>query len=359
MGKLMVFSTIVLCICLLLTSCGDRGAGKKLKAAFVYVGPISDGGWTYAHNEGRKALEKAGIQTVYAELVSEGAEAEKVITKFAEEGYDVVFTTSYGYMDTTIEVAKKFPNVVFGHCSGHKRAKNVFTYFGRIYQPIYLSGIVAGKMTKTNKIGYVAPHPIPEVIRHINAAALGARSVNLSAAIQVVWTGAWFDPVREKEAATALIDDGCDIIITEGDSPAALQTAEQRGFYSIGYNADRRDFAPRSFLTASIWDWSVVYNDVIKKIKEKFTDWERLDYWQGMEAGVVKLAPLSQFVSNDAQKLVSNKMAELRKQDNIFVGPIKDQNSTVKVQEGVKLTDEELLSMMWFVEGVVGTIPER
>jgi basic membrane protein A len=350
----MFFTILGLCVVFVFTSSAD----EKLKAAFVYVGPIGDGGWTYAHNDGRKALEKLGVQTAYVESVPEGAEAERIITRFAAEGYDVVFTTSYGYMDTTIEVAKRFPKVVFGHCSGYKRAENVFTYFGRMYQPKYLAGIIAGKMTKTGKIGYVSPHPIPEVIRHINAFALGARNVNPSAAVHIVWTGAWFDPGKEKEAAVALMDTGCDIIATGADSPASMQAAERRGFYSFGYDSDGRAFAPKSFLTAPIWDWSVVYNDVIKKIKEEFTDWENLDYWDGLESGVVRLAPLSDLVSEDIRKLVDATTEEFKENDNIFVGPIKDQSGNIRVEEGVKLTDKELLNMVWFVKGVVGPIPE-
>ncbi len=347
---------IVLSLCMAFALISS--AEKKLKAAFIYVGPIGDGGWTYAHNDGRKALEKLGVETAYVESVPEGAEAERTITRFAAEGYDVVFTTSYGFMDTTVEVAKKFPKVIFGHCSGYRRAKNVFTYFGRMYQPKYLAGIIAGKMTETGKIGYVAPHPIPEVIRHINAFTLGARSVNPAAAVHIVWTGAWFDPGREREAAVALMDAGCDMIASGADSPASMQAAEKRGFYSFGYDSDGRAFAPKSFLTAPIWDWSVIYEDIIEKIEAGFSDWENLDYWDGLESGVVKLAPLSDLVSEDVRKMVEARTEELKKNDNIFVGPIKDQSGAVKVAEGVKLTDKELLSMMWFVEGVVGTIPE-
>ena len=354
MKRAFIFITVmVLCMGFVWTA----SAEKKLKAAFVYVGPIGDGGWTYAHNDGREALEKMGVETAYVESVPEGAEAERVITQFAAEGYDMVFTTSYGYMDTTVEVAKRFPKVVFGHCSGYKRAKNVFTYFGRMYQPKYLAGIIAGKMTKTKKIGYVAPHPIPEVIRHINAFTLGLRSVNPDAKVHIVWTGSWFDPGKESEAATALLDAGCDMIASGADSPASMQAAQERGFYSFGYDSDGRQFAPKSFLTAPIWDWSVVYEDVIEKMQEGFTDWENLDYWGGLESRVVKLAPLSKLVPENVSMLVREKTAELKKDDNIFVGPIKDQNGAIKVKEGVKLTDQELLSMSWLVEGVVGTVP--
>jgi basic membrane protein A len=350
----MFLAILALCAGFVWTS----SAQEKLKAAFVYVGPIGDGGWTYAHNDGRQALEKMGVETAYVESVPEGAEAEKIITRFAAEGYDLVFTTSYGFMDPTVEVAKKFPKVIFGHCSGYKRAKNVFTYFGRMYQPKYLAGMIAGKMSKTGKIGFVAPHPIPEVIRHINAFTLGVRSVNQSAKVHVVWTGAWFDPGKERDAAVALMDAGCDIIATGADSPASMQAAEKRGFYSFGYDSDGRAFAPRSFLTAPIWDWSVIYNDIVEKMKEGFTDWENLDYWDGLESGVVKLATLSDLVPDDVRKIVEARAEEIKKDDNIFVGPIKDQSGAVKVKDGVKLTDAELLSMMWFVEGVVGNIPE-
>lgn len=333
-------------------------ADEELKAAFVYVGPIGDGGWTYAHNDGRRALEEMGVQTTYVEAVPEGAEAERTITRFAAEGYDLVFTTSFGYMDSTIQVARRFPKVVFGHCSGYKRAANAFTYFGRMYQPKYLSGIIAGKMTKTGKLGYVAPHPIPEVIRHINAFALGARSVNSAAKIHVVWTGAWFDPGKEKDAAVALMDAGCDLIATGADSPASMQAAQQRGFLSFGYDSDGREFAPDSFLTAPIWDWSVIYRDVVQKLKDGFSDWENLDYWRGMESGVVKLAPLSKLVPAEIAELVATKTEQIEKRDDIFLGPIKAQDGSVKVQGGVQLSDPELLSMTWFVEGVVGAIPE-
>ncbi|HIE30249.1 TPA: BMP family ABC transporter substrate-binding protein [Candidatus Poribacteria bacterium] len=356
MRKITSLLILILCMSFVLTGYSSAQKDEQLKAAFVYVGPIGDSGWTFAHNEGRKALEEMGVQSNAVESVPEGAEAERVITQFASEGYDVIFTTSFGYMDTTIKVAEKFPNIVFGHCSGYKRAKNVFTYFGRMYQPKYLAGMIAGKMTKTDKIGYVAPVQIPEVIRLINAFTLGARSVNPNAEVRIVWTGAWVDPTLEMEAANALIDTGCDIIATGADSAAPMQAAEKKGLYSFGYDSDARDKAPKSFLTAPMWDWSVVYKDVITKIKAGFTDWENLDYWDGLESGIVKLAPYSKLVPLDIQEMVDARAEELMKNDDIFVGPIKDQNGDVKVQEGVKMTDKELLSFDWFVEGVVGTL---
>ncbi len=331
---------------------------KEFKCAFIYVGNIGDAGWTYAHDEGRKALEKMGIKTAYKELVSDGADAENAIAQFAEEGYDLILTTSYDFMDETIKVAEKYPDVIFGNCSGNKRAKNVFTYYGRMYQPIYLEGIIAGKMTRTGKLGYVAPIPIPEVIRHINAFTIGARSVNPSAKVHIEWVGSWLNPEKEKESALKLIEAGCDIICTECDSPSALQAAESKGVLSFGYNSDSRSYAEKSFLTAAIWDWSSIYKDVINKIKRGFKNWEKLDYWDGMESGTVKLAPFSNLVPRNIQELINEKAELFKEEDEVFAGPIKDQNGVLKVKEGQNLSDAEMLSMTWLVEGVVGSLPE-
>jgi len=367
MRKTFVFLIILtLCVGLMITaseakqtkSTKPEQKTKEIKVAFVYVGPVVDSGWSYSHDQGRKALEKMGIKTAFAEAVPEGAEAERVITQFASDGYNIIFTTSYGYMDTTIDVAKKFPNVIFGHCSGEKRAPNVFTYFGRMYQPMYLDGIIAGKMTKTNKIGYVAPHPIPEVIRHIDAFTIGARSVNPNANVHIAWTGAWYDPAKEKESATTLMDVGCDIIATEGDSPASAQAAEVRGIYSFGYNSDAKNFAPKSVLTSAVWDWAVIYKDVIDRYKRGNKNWEKLDYWDGMETGTVKLTPLSELVPKDVQKLINQKSALFKEEDKVFAGPLKDQDGVLKVKKGSALTDEEIWKISWLVEGVVGTLPK-
>ena len=354
MKKLCV-SLIIISLCL---SFALTASAKDIKAAFVYVGPVGDGGWSYAHDQGRKELDKMGVKTAFVEAVPEGAEAGRVITQFAAEGYDIVFTTSYGYMDTTIEVAKKFPKVVFGHCSGEKRDTNVFTYFGRIYQPMYLEGIIGGKMTKTNKIGYVAPHPIPEVIRHVNAVTIGARSVNPDASVHVVWTGAWYDPAKEKEAAVALMDAGCDIIVTEGDSPAAAQAAEARGKYAFGYNSDAKNLAPKAVLTSAVWDWLVIYKDVIQKLESGFKGWKNVDYWDGMETGTIMLTPFNDAVPEDIQKMIKNKIELFKERDDVFAGPLKDQNGVLKVDKGKVMTDEEIWNMAWFVEGVVGTVPK-
>ncbi|MGB9834296.1 MAG: BMP family ABC transporter substrate-binding protein [bacterium] len=334
---------------------------KKLKVVFIYVGPIGDGGWTYEHDQGRKMLEQEvpGVETTYVESVPEGADATKVIRDFAQKGYDVIITTSFGYMDPTIEVAKDFPNIIFLHCSGYKTAPNVGTYFGKIEEPRYLSGLVAGKMTKSNLIGYVAAYPIPEVIRGINAFTLGVRAVNPDAEVRVVWTNTWYDPAKERQAAEGLLDVGCDIIAQHQDTPGPQQAAEARGVYGIGYDSDMSKFAPKAVLTSPIWKWGVYYVDAIKRIKAG--TWKTEQYWGGMKDGIVDLAPLASFVPDDVKKLVEDKKKEIMEGKfgifDIFSGPLKDQSGQIRVEEGKKMTADEILNMKWFVEGVVGEIP--
>lgn len=222
---------LLLIVAVMLAFTGSAAFGKdikELKAAFVYVGPIGDGGWTYAHDLGRKHLEELGVKTAFTESVPE-TDSVRTIRNFARQGYDIIFTTSFGYMDPTLTVAKEFPKTIFMHCSGFKTADNVGTYFGRIYQAKFLSGIVAGSITKSNVIGVIGSHPIPEIIRHINAFTLGVRSVNPDAKVKVVWVNAWFDPSKEGAAADSLMDDGADVVSLTTDSAAALKAAEKRG----------------------------------------------------------------------------------------------------------------------------------
>ena len=226
------------------------GTPEALKVGFIYVGPIGDYGWSYAHDQGRKYLETTlpDVKTTYVESVPEGADAERVLTQLARAGHKVIFATSYGYMDTMLRVAERFPDVVFLHCSGHKRRANMGTYFGRMYQASYLTGLLAGTVTQKQRIGYVAPIPIPEVIRITNAFVLGVRTVNPEVNVHVVWTNTWYDPATESEAANSLLDIGVDVIATQSDSPAPVQTAERRGAYSVGFNTDASKFAPTKYL---------------------------------------------------------------------------------------------------------------
>ncbi|MGA1861513.1 BMP family ABC transporter substrate-binding protein [Deferribacter thermophilus] len=335
------------------------GYSKDLKVGFIYVGPVGDGGWTFAHDLGRKELEKLPFvkKTTYVESVPEGADALRVILKLAQTGHNLIFTTSFGFMDPTLEVAKRFPNVVFMHCSGYKTAKNVGTYFGRMYQARYLTGLIAGAMTKSNIIGYVAAHPIPEVIRGINAFTLGVRKVNPKAVVKVVWTQTWLDPGTERNAAESLLDVGADVLTMHQDTPATLQAAEARGKFVIGYNSDMRKYAPNGFLTAPIWNWGAIYKYVAKQVHDG--TWKSEQLWWGMDKDVVRLAPISDKVPANIRKLVEDmKQKIVSGEFKVFEGEIKDQNGKVVLKKGEIFGDKELLGMNFFVEGVNGVIPK-
>ncbi len=331
--------------------------GTAVKAAFVYVAPVGDAGWTLAHDNARLAIDGLDyVETAYIEQVPESAEAERIIRQYVRDGYNLIFTTSFGYMDPTINVAEQNPDVTFMHCSGFKTADNVGTYFGRMYQPRYLTGMIAGKMTESNILGYVAAHPIPEVIRGINAFTLGVRSVNPDAKVHVVWTQTWYDPAKEREAAESLLDIGADMIAQHQDTPAPQQAAEKRGHYSFGYNSDMSSFAPAAHLTAPVWNWSVVYERVANEVHDG--SWSSSQYWGGLEDGVVGLAPYSDLVPQDVRDLVEAKKAEIVSGAwDVFTGPINSQDGEGLVAEGETMPDGDMLGMTFFVEGVVGALP--
>jgi basic membrane protein A len=337
-------------------------AGEPIKVAFVYVGPVGDLGWTYAHDQARLALEEAipNVETAYQENVPENpADAERVIRQFAQDGYDVIFTTSFGYMDPTINVAQDFPDTTFIHISGFKTADNVGTGFGKIEEPRFVSGQLAGMMTESNQIGYVAAFPIPEVIRGINAFTLGVREVNPEATVRVVWTNTWFDPAKERQAAEALLDGGADVIAQHQDTAGPQQAAEDRGLYGVGYNADMAPLAPGAVLTSAIWNWAPYYIDIVESVMNG--TWESEQYWGGWQDGVVDMAPIADFVPDDIRTAIEEEVARFKSGEEtiytIFTGPIADQTGEIRVPEGQTMTDEELLSMNWFVDGVEGEIP--
>lgn len=358
MKKRYLIVLLVLAISILMISCTKKKAEPttqdKLKVAFVYIGPIGDAGWTYAHEQGHQEIKKLPFveKTTIVENVPENAEASRVITQLAEEGYDLIFTTSFGYMDATQEVAKKYPNTTFMHCSGYKTAPNVGTYFGKMYEATYLAGLIVGKMTKSNKVGIVAAHPIPEVKRHINGYARGIAAVNPKAKLYVIWANSWYDPGKESDAANSLIDMGCDVIMQNMDSAAAQQAAEKRGVYSIGYNNDMSKFAPKAHLTAPVWNWGVAYKYIVEQVYNK--TWNNTPIYWGLDKGLIGLAPISSTVPEDVKKIV-----EANKQDIIsgklhpFAGPIKDNKGKLRVKQGETMTDEQLLSIDWLVENVV------
>lgn len=356
---------VMLSLALIVTGCGGgekkpaAPAQEKMKVAFVYVGPVGDAGWTYSHDMGRKYLmeKMPDVQTTIIESVPEGADSERVITQLAEQGHKVIFTTSFGYMDPTINVAKKYPNVVFLHCSGYKTAQNVGNYFGRIYQARYLTGIAAGKASKSNVIGYVAAHPIPEVIRGINAFTLGVLSVNPNAKVKVVWTNTWYDPAKEKQAALSLLDGGADVIAQHQDTPGPQQAAEERGKFSVGYNTDMSKLAPKAVLTSAVWNWGPYYVNTVEAVKKG--TWKSEAYWGPMKDGIVALAPFGPMVADDTKKQIEDVKGKIiNGQWDVFTGPIKDQSGQVKVAEGQKMSDADMLKFDWFVQGVEGTIPK-
>jgi basic membrane protein A len=334
-------------------------APKDLKVGFVYVGPVGDGGWTFMHEKGRLEMEKAfpGLESFFVESVPEGPDSVRVMETFIRNGARLVFATSFGYMDFVQEVASKNPDVVFMHCSGYKSAENVGNYFGRMYQARYLSGLVAGKMTKNNVIGFVAANPIPEVIRGINAFTLGARRSNPDVKVKVVWIFSWFDPAKEKEATLALIDAGADVIGMHADSGAAPQTAEEAGVYVVGYNNDMSNYAPTRHLTAPIWNWGMVYETIVGQVVDG--SWKSSDIWWGLKEGLVELAPISSKVPAETVALVESERTRIVDGSwDVFSGPIKNQKGEVVVKEGEKMTDGDMLGMNWFVEGVEGEIPQ-
>ena len=350
---------IVLLLLMLTMPFASAVCAKDIKAAFVYVGPVGDGGWTFAHDQGRIEMETLPFvkKTTFIESVPEGADATRVIMGLANKGYNLIFTTSFGFMDPTLEVAKRFKDIAFEHCSGYKMSENMGNYFGRFYQGKYLSGIIAGAMTTSNTIGYVAAYPIPEVIRGINAFTLGVQEVNPDATVKVVWTQTWFDPGLEREAADSLLDVGADVLSMHQDTPATLQAAEARGKYAIGNDSDMRQFAPNSFLTAPIWNWGVLYKQIATEVHDG--TWKPEEIWWGMETEIVQLAPISNKVPQKIQDLVAEKkQALVEHKMQVFTGPIKGQDGKILLEAGKAYSDKELLSMNFFIEGVQGAIPK-
>ena len=331
---------------------------ETLKVAFVYVGPVGDLGWSYAHDQGRLALEELPyVETTYSEIVSEGPDAERVIRDYAQKGYDLIFATSFGYMDSVMAVAEEYPDVLFEHATGYKTSDNVSIYDGRGYEGWYLAGITAGRMTESNVLGYVAPYPIPEVVRNMNAFALGARSVNPDVELHPIWIFDWFNPPAEREAAQALLDIGVDVIARESDSPEPDKLAEEAGVYAIGYNAISPDVAPNAVLTAPIWDWGVYYKQTAEAAHNG--EWETHAYWGHIADGILDMAPFGDMVPQDVQDEVNAAKEQIISGElHPFTGPINDNTGELRVEEGQIMTDEELLSFDWLVEGVVGDIPE-
>ncbi len=339
---------------------GPALAGDPLKVGFVYVSPIGDAGWTYQHDLGRKAIEAEfgdTIKTSYVESVPEGADAERVIRQLAAGGNNLIFATSFGYMNPTIKIAKMFPKVSFCHCSGYKRSANVSTFLARFYEGRYLAGIAAGKATKSNIMGYVAAFPIPEVVRGINAFTRGARSVNPDVQVRVIWISSWYDPGKEREAAETLISQGADVVTQHTDSTAPVQTAEDRKVFAVGYHSDMSKYGPNAHLTASTHNWNGYYVDRVGEMLDTGKV-ASTDTWGGFKKGMVELAPFGPGVSEETRKFIAAKQAEIAAGAlHPFAGPVKDNEGKVQVPDGQNMSDGDLLGNNFYVEGIAGKLP--
>ena len=329
-------------------------SAEPLKVGFVYVGPIGDFGWTHGHDLGRKAIEKKfgdKVKTSYVENVAEGPDAERVIRQLASSGHGLIFTTSFGFMNSTIKVAKQFPEAKFEHATGYKTAANVSAYNAKFHEGRTVCGLIAGHVTKSGIVGYIGSFPIPEVVMGINAFTLAAQKIRPDIKVKVVWVNSWYDPGKEGDGAKALIDQGADIICQHTDSPAPLQVAEARGVHGFGQASDMKSFAPNGQLTAIIDDWTNYY---VKRTQDVLDGtWASQSIWWGMKEGLVVMAPYGEAVPENvraeadaAQKgIVDGSL-------HPFTGPIKNQAGEVKVSDGKTMSDEELLQIDWYVQGV-------
>lgn len=330
------------------------------KAAFVYIGPTSDHGWTYSHDQGRIKTEKAlagKFKTSYIENVPETADAERVIRNLAQQGNKVIFATSFGYMNSIEKVSKQFPNTVFMHATGYKQGKNLGVYDLRTYEGAYMLGVVAGQKTKSNTLGVVGSFPIPEVFRNINAYTLGAQSVNPKIKTKVVWVNSWFNPGKERDAALALISQGADVLMQNTDSPAVVQAAQQKGVYAFGWDSDMSKFGSKAHLAASVLHWEKIYTPTLKQVAAK--TWKPSAIWYGVKHDAVKIESFGPSVTAPMKAKALAVQAGLKSGTlHPFKGPITKQNGSVAVVAGKVLTDAELGKMNYYVKGVEGVIPK-
>jgi len=333
-------------------------AQQKLKVGFIYVGPVGDFGWSYQHDQGRKAIEKAlgdKVETSFIESVPE-ADSARSIEQLARTGHKLIFTTSFGYMEPTLQIAKKYPDVKFEHATGFKRDKNVSTYSAKFHEGRYIIGQIAGKMTKSNTIGYVGAFPIPEVVAGINAFYLGALSVNPNVKIKIVWANSWFDPGKEADAAKALLDQGVDIITQHTDSPAPLQQAAARGKFAFGQASDMSKFAPNNILTSIIDDWNPYYIERTKAVLEG--KWESKDTYDGIAKGKVKMGPYVNMPADVKAMAEATEKAIVAGTLNPFKCPIINQDGKEVECKGGALDDGQINSMNYYVKGIDDKLPK-
>lgn len=336
-------------------------AADKIKVGFIYLGPVGDLGWTYMHEVGRQMMVKElgdKVETTYLENVNEGPDSERSIVQLARTGHDLIFTTSFGYMDPTLKVAKQFPKIKFEHATGFKNAPNMGTYSGRFYEGRYIQGVIAGKMSKTGTLGYIASFPIPEVISGINATILGAQTVNPNIKLKIIWVNTWFDPGKEADAAKALADQGVDVIMQHTDSPAAMQVAAQRGIYAFGQDSDMIKFGPKTQLTAIINNWGPYY---VKQAKAALAGtWKAEDTWDGLKEKMVLMAPYTN-MPDDVKKLAEDtEKAIVAGTLHPFKCPVVGQDGkAVECKNGKNLDPGQILGMNFYVKGIDDKIPGK
>ena len=333
---------------------------EPLKIAFAYVGPVGDGGWTFAHDNGRKAIEKEfgdKVVTSFVEKVPESADAERVIRDMAQQGNKLIFGTTFGYMEPMLKVAADFKDVKFEHATGYKSADNMRTYDSRTYEGAYMAGVIAGKMTKSNTLGVVASIPIPEVVRNINSFTLGAQSVNPKIKTKVVWVNEWFNPPKETEAATSLINGGADVLFQNTDSSAVLQTAEKMGKRAFGWDSDMTAYGPKAHLGSAIINWGPYYIKAVREALEgKWTG--NQGAWWGVKEGAIDLVSVAADVPEDTKKRVDEIKAGLK--DGSFViwkGPIVGQDGKEVLAKDAVADDKFLGGISFYVKGVEGKVP--
>jgi simple sugar transport system substrate-binding protein len=334
-------------------------SADPLKVGFIYVGPVGDAGWTFAHDNGRKHIEeKFGdkIKTTFVEKVPEGADAERVIRDLVAQGHKLIFATSFGFGDAMEKVAKDHPDVKFEHATGYKTLENLRVYEAKFYEDAFLAGVVAGTMTKTNTIGFVASFPIPEVLRNINAFTLGARSVNPKVTTKVVWVNTWFDPPKESEAAQALINQKADVLLQNTDSTAVLQTAEKNGKFAFGWDSDMSAFAPKAHLGSAVVNWGPYYEKAVNDVLNN--TWKTADTKWGTKEGANDLIKINDAVPEAAKKRVDEIKAELKAGTfNVFQGPLKDNTGKVVLEKDQAADDAWKGRINFYIEGVEGKVP--
>jgi basic membrane protein A len=325
---------------------------------FVYVSPIGDAGWTYQHDLGRLQLEReTGVKTNYVENVAEGADAERVIREMAKRGDKVIFATSFGYMNYMLKVSKQFPKTAFVHATGYKMGKNMGIYNARFYEGRYLTGVIAGEMTKSNVLGYVAAFPIPEVLQGINAFIKGARSVNPKAELRVIWVNSWYDPGKERQASMTLMSQGADVITHHTDSTAVVQAAEEQGKYAFGYHSDMSKYGPKAHLTATTHHWGNYYTATVKAALAG--NWKPESLWGGYKEGMIKLAPLNDAIPAELRGRIEAMEKQLAAGTlHPFSGPVVDQDGKTRVAAGETMNDGDMSGMDFYVEGVVSKLPK-